>query len=59
MTTRREFLLGISTALISAPVIVRAASLMKIRGIVMPLQENYYGFCDCLAIDLRYKEGLL
>ena len=59
MTTRRQFLIGISAALVSAPVIVRAGSLMKVRGIVMPLQENYYGFCDRLAIDLRYKEGLL
>jgi hypothetical protein len=32
---------------------------MKVRGIVMPLQKNCYGFCDRLAIDWRYKEGLL
>ena len=59
MTTRRQFLIGISAALVSAPAIVRAGSLMKVRGIVMPLPKNYFGFCDRLAIDLRYKEGLL
>ena len=59
MITRRECLIGISAALVSAPAIVRAESLMKVRGIVMPLQNNYYGFCDRLAIDWRYRQGVL
>jgi hypothetical protein len=41
---RREFLIGISAAMLSAPAIVRVGSLMPVRGIVMPFQENYYGF---------------
>lgn len=59
MTTRRAFLIDISAALVSAPAIVRVGNLMKVRGIVMPLPKNSYGFCDRLAIDWRYKEGLL
>lgn len=34
---RRSFLFGASASLIAAPAIVRAASLMPIRGIVMPV----------------------
>ncbi len=32
---------------------------MPIRGIVMPLQKNYYGFCDRLWINSRYQSGEL
>jgi hypothetical protein len=59
MTPRREFLIGISAAVISAPAIVRIGSLMPVRGIVMPLQENYYGFCDRLWVKCRYESGEL
>jgi hypothetical protein len=59
MTTRRQFLIGISTALLSSPAIVRAGSLMQVRGIVMPLHQNCYGWCDRLAINLRYHSGEL
>ncbi len=59
MTPRREFLIGISAALVSAPAIVRVGSLMPVRGIVMPLQDNYYDFCDRLWIKSRYESGEL
>ena len=59
MTTRRQFLIGISAALASAPAIVPAQSLMSVRGIVIPLHQNYYGWCDRLAINLRYHSGEL
>ena len=59
MTTRRQFLIGISAALVSAPAIVRAGSLMKVRGIIMPIPGNYYGFCDRLWIKQRYENGEL
>jgi hypothetical protein len=75
MITRRNCLIAASAALISAPTVVRAINLMPIRGIVMlidhdpiksiqsnhgpQIQQNYYGFCDRLAIDLRYKSGAL
>ena len=59
MTTRRQFLIGISAALVSSPAIVRAESLMQVRGIVMPLHQNYYGWCDRLAINLHYHSGEL
>jgi hypothetical protein len=59
MITRRDYLIGISAVLVSTPAIVRPQSLMKIRGIIMPLQDNYYGFCDRLWIDSRYRSGEL
>jgi hypothetical protein len=59
MITRRKCLIGISATMVSAPAIVRAGSLMKIRSIVMPLQKNYYGFVDRLYIDHRYHTGEL
>jgi hypothetical protein len=54
MTPRRKFLIGISTAAVSAPAIVRVGSLMTLRGIVMPVHKSYpnhYGFCDRLWIN--------
>jgi hypothetical protein len=32
---------------------------MPVRGIVIPIQENYYGFCDRLWINSRYQSGEL
>jgi hypothetical protein len=60
MITRRDYLIGISATLVSAPAIVRAQSLMRICGIVLPIQpKNYYGFCDRLWINYRYQNGEL
>jgi len=60
MITRRNCLVGISAAFVSAPAIVCVQNLMRVRGIVMPIhQKNYYGFCDRLAIDFRYRDGEL
>jgi hypothetical protein len=57
--TRRDCLIGASTALICAPAVVRAGNLMAIRGVIMPVQRNYYGFVDRLWIDHRYRSGEL
>jgi len=60
MITRRNYLIGISAALVSAPAIVPAQNLMRVRGIVLPTQpKNYYGFCDRLSIKCRYQNGEL
>jgi len=59
MTTRRKFLFDISAAAASATAIVGVGSLMSIRGVVMPLRKNYYGFCDRLWIKSRYENGEL
>jgi hypothetical protein len=32
-----------------------AGNLMAIRGIIMPVQWNYYGLVDRLRIDHRYR----
>ena len=47
MIKRRNFLIG----LIAAPVIVRASSLMKVRGIVMPVREKLIGTTIYVAVD--------
>jgi hypothetical protein len=39
MLHRRSFLTGLTASLIAAPAIVRAASLMPVRGIVMPVER--------------------
>ena len=59
MTPRRKFLIGISAAVVSAPAIVKFGSLMTVRGIVMPVHKNYYGFCDRLWVKRRYESGEL
>ena len=60
MITRRNCLVGISAAFVSTPAIVSVQNLMRVRGIVMPIhQKNYYGFCDRLGIDFRYRHGEL
>ena len=51
MITRRNWLIGISAALVSASTIVRIA---------VPIHpKNYYGFCDRLYINSRYQNGEL
>lgn len=37
--SRRTFLTGLSASIIAAPAIVRAASLMPVRGIVQPIMS--------------------
>ena len=32
---------------------------MTVRGIVMPVHKNYYGFCDRLWVKSRYESGEL
>jgi len=40
MLSRRSFFSGLASALVAAPAIVRAASLMPVRGIVTPWVSN-------------------
>jgi hypothetical protein len=46
---RRGLLLGLGASLIAAPAIVRAASMMPVRGIVMPVWTRIMGvdFSSC------------
>lgn len=50
ITSRRELLTGISVTLLCAPAVVRAESLMPLRGIVVPSGELQFGFCDRLCV---------
>ncbi len=59
MIVRRELLIGASASLLCAPAIVRTASLMPVRGIIVPVQQNYYGFVYRLWIDSLYRSGKL
>ena len=49
LITRRSIFIGAAASLICAPAIVRVASLMPIRGIVLA-ERNYYGFVDRLYV---------
>jgi hypothetical protein len=62
--TRRNIMLGAGATLVCAPAVVRAAGLMKVRGIVMPVQgfvtqRNYYGFVDRLWRHCLYQQEKL
>jgi hypothetical protein len=46
IVTRRNFLVGASASLLSAPAVVRAASLMPVRNII--IDPPYWGFVDRL-----------
>lgn len=39
-TSRRSFLIGAAASLITAPAIVRSASLMPVRGIIQPIYRG-------------------
>lgn len=65
MITRRNFIASASAAIVYAPPVVQAASLMPVRGIVIPTGELQFGFCDRLCVDAHLshvtqlqKEGL-
>jgi hypothetical protein len=51
---RRSIIVGAAASLICAPAIVRAASLMTIRGLILPIERplpigrQYAGFCERL-----------
>ena len=59
MISRRNFLNGASTMVVCAPAIVRAECLMAVRGIIMPVQHIYYGYCDRLQINYSYRSAEL
>jgi hypothetical protein len=50
LTSRRSFLTGLAASLVAAPAVVRAASLMPVRGIIQPIES--------LPIDLAYLDLL-
>ena len=45
MITRRRFLVSGSATVLCAPAVVRVATLMPVRGIVIPTEELHFGFC--------------
>jgi len=64
MITRRNILFGAGATLVCAPAVIRAASLMKVRGIVLSArvfvtQRNYYGFVDRLWRHSLYRQEKL
>ena len=40
---RREFFVGAPATVLCAPAIVRAASLMQVRGIIYPAERSWFG----------------
>ena len=50
MLTRRSFLASASAAIVCAPPIVRATSLMPLHGMIIPAGELQFGFCDRLCV---------
>jgi hypothetical protein len=50
MLTRRNFLVTASATIVCTPAVVRAASLMPVRGIIFPTGRHYFGFVERLYI---------
>lgn len=48
---RRTIIVGATASLIAAPAVVRAASLMPVRGIVLPSEPVQYNFAQRLYLD--------
>ena len=64
--TRRSIIVGAAASLICAPAIVRAASLMPVRGLILPIERplpigpQYAGFCERLiyhSLDSNLRAG--
>jgi hypothetical protein len=58
--TRRSILTGAAASLICAPAIVRAASLMPVRSLRLPITPKYAGFCERLMyqnLDSNLRAG--
>ena len=61
LITRRSIFVGSAALLICAPAIVRATSLMPVRGLRGPIGPQYAGFCDRLfyhSLDGSLRAGL-
>jgi hypothetical protein len=48
LITRRSIFIGAAASLICAPAIVRAARLMPVRRLRVPIAPQYAGFCERL-----------
>ena len=61
-TSRRAFLVGLSSSVIAAPAIVRAASLMPVRGIILPVygsspaMDALPGLRELQAVRIQWQE---
>jgi hypothetical protein len=55
--TRRSIFFGAASSLIFAPSIVRAASLMKVRTLILPMERPSAGFVERLRF--QYLDGAL
>ena len=48
LIARRSMIISAAASLLCAPAIVRAASLMPLRGLRVPIGPQYSGFCERL-----------
>ena len=62
LVTRRSIFIGAAASLICAPAIVRAASLMPVRGLRGSIEPRYAGFCQRVffqCLDANLREGVM
>lgn len=62
ISSRRSFLVGIGASLIAAPAVVKAASLMPVRGIVQdvrqpPWKPMWRGYYDVYRSEVQISIG--
>ena len=60
LITRRSIFIGAAASLICAPAIVRAASLMPVRSLILPIERPSAGFVERLGyywMDIALSRG--
>ena len=60
LITRRSIFMGAGASLLCAPAIVRAASLMPVRTLILPADRPRAGFCERLlyrSLDSDLRAG--
>ena len=50
LPARRLFLIGGAVTLLCAPSVLRASSLMPVRGIIYPIEQHQYGFVERIYV---------
>ena len=58
--TRRSIFVSAAASLLCAPAIVRATSLMPVRGLILPIERPHAGFCQRLffhSLDTGLRAG--
>ena len=54
IVTRRKLFIGAAATLFCGPSIVRASSLMPVRGVIFPIERHHYGFVERFCVHTNF-----